>query len=138
MPSLKQDISRATNLLISDSELCSMCGFITPTDKAQNIVPMRQTPDPASEKPLINLYTHPIGNLGYNLTSDQLVVDIYAPLALQRSTGIVYDIARRVKEVLDRKPIGRGLRWYSTDPDRRSTTGWHKATVVFTFQTTQF
>lgn len=138
MPSLKKDISRVVNLLISDSDLCSLCGLSTRTEKVENILPMRQTPNPASEKPLINVYVRPIGNLGCDLTSNQLVVDIYAPLALQRSTGVVFDIARRVKDLLDHKPIGHGLKWFTTDPDRRSTTGWHKATVVFTFQTTQF
>ena len=137
MASLKQDLAKAVNILAKDSKLTGLLQITTPLERSQNIVPMRRPPSGASAKPRLSLYLKFGKNLGYNVTTNQLVVDIYVPLPLQRDTGVAFDIANRVKELLDKKPIGRGLRWLSTDPDRPSTTGWHKATVVFTLQTTQ-
>lgn len=138
MASLKSDLALATNLLGRDPRMCNLLGIATKADKANQIIPMRQTPGEASDKPIVAVYVRALENLGSNSTSNQLLVDVYVPLTTQKNTGVSLDIVRRVKEVLDRKPIGRGLRWSTTDPDRLSTTGWHKATVTFTFNSAQF
>jgi len=138
MPSLKSDLAKATNLLSRDSRMCSLLEIVTKADKSDRILPMRQTPGEAWTKPIVNVSIRSLGNLGSNVTSNQLLVDVYVPLTTQKQSGVSLDIVRRIKEVLDGQPIGRGLKWSTTDPDRLSTTGWHKATVTFTFNSAQF
>lgn len=138
MPSLKEDMALAVNLLRSDTQLCSLMGLTTQSLKANQIVPLRRQPNEASDIPLISLYFKHNENLGGSVTSNSLITDVYLPLTTQAKTGISLDITRRIKQVLDRKPIGRRLEWLNTDPDRLSTTGWHKATVTFTFRSTQY
>ena len=138
MPSLKEDTAAAVNLLANDPKLCEIMELDTRTKKASQILATRQHPGEAKNVPIINVYVQSQGNVGGNVTLNQLVVDVYTPLTTQRQSGVSFDITRRIKEVLDRKPIGRGLRWQTTDPDRRSNTGWHKATVRFTFLSAQY
>jgi len=134
MSDLKSDVALATNLLGRDSEICRLAKFKTRDDKALRLVPMRQQPNPSFTDPLISVWVRGGVNLGGKTTSNTLLVDIYTPLTVQRATGVGYDIAKRVCEVLDGASVGRGLEFYNIDPDRPTTTGWHKATVQFTFR----
>lgn len=138
MPSIKEDVALATNLLANDRSLRKLMEIETKADLASRFIPMRQNPKEAMNKPLVCVYSKFIANLGGPVTHNQLVVDVFTPLSTQRDTGVALDITRRIKEILDRKPVGRGLRWQSTDPDRRSLTGWHKATVTFDFISAQY
>lgn len=138
MASLKKDTALAVNLLSKDTKMRQLMDLNTKDDVSQRVVPMRSQPNEAMSKPLINIYIKNTGNLGGRLTSNELIIDVYTPLIVQRTTGISFDITRRVVEILDGKPIGRELEWLNTDPDKRSTTGWHKATVTFTFFSTQY
>lgn len=138
MSSLKEDTALAVNLLARDKKMRQLMEIETKADLSKQIIPMRQQPGEAMNKPLVCVYPKFISNQGGHITLNQLVVDVYTPLPTQRTTGVAFDITRRIKEVLDGKPIGRGLRWQSVDPDRRSSTGWNKATVLFTFLSAQY
>lgn len=138
MSTLKEDTALAVNLLAQDQKVRQLMEIKTKADLSTQIVPMRQQPGEAMNKPLVCVYPKVVSNQGGPVTLNQLVVDVYTPLPTQRTTGVAFDITRRIKEILDKKPVGRGLRWQSTDPDRRSSTGWHKATVLFTFLSAQY
>lgn len=138
MASLKQDSALAVNLLGKDTLFCQLMSLATQEDRALRLVPMRQSPNSAMSTPLVSVYIQPGSIQGGGVNQYRLLADVYVPLSKQKASGISFDITRRIKEVLHGKPVGRRLKWIDTDPDKRSTTGWHKATVMFEFLSTQY
>lgn len=138
MASLKQDVALAVNLLGRDPKIGELMNLVSQADRKLRLIPMRQQPGTAGSQPIVSVYIKPGRNLGGPVIEHQLIADVYVPLEAQRNSGISFDITRRIKEVLQNQSIGRGLQYRITETDKRSTTGWHKSSVVFDFRSTQY
>lgn len=131
--SLKDNLTRAYDYLVSDPEILTLMDLegAGPEEIQLRICKTRTIGNVADEKIRIAIWESDSIPYSSRVSGHTLVIDVLAPLYLHRQTGVVLDILSRVRKVLDRKPIGRGLKFEKFDPDESTARGWYKGSIKF-------